>query len=58
MAKKEGKICPECGVEIPAGQIRAHAYSHWAGEPERIKYPEANARFMELHEAAAEREEV
>jgi len=58
MAKYEEVVCPECGAEIPEGQIMAHAHSHWAGEPERIKYPEASARFMELFEAAKDRGEV
>jgi len=51
-------VCPECGQDIPDGQIGGHMLSHWGTCPEKIKYPEAHERFMFLYEAAKERGEV
>lgn len=56
MPKKQ--ICPECGCDLGGMDVLAHAIDHWGGEPEKIKYPEAHARFMELYEIAQERGEV
>lgn len=51
-------ICPECKEDVTEQSVIGHAVSHWGGEPERIKYPEAWERFKELYEAAKERGEV
>lgn len=54
----EKVVCPECKQDLKGQSVMGHALSHWGGEPELIKYPEAYERFHILYEIAKERGEV